>query len=173
MEIIILATMALAVIMFLMSRLMAAQNTGYVVPTNAIYMGGGDRGTILYTASEAISPGDNVVSSADGYTVAKCGAGGTTYTGTADLNKSNDSGGAGGNAVTTDFADGDTVPVITGNCVVKKVADTAGVLRGQVVKIGAADGAEVGDMGSAATKYMIGRARMTATSGNTFPMRQY
>jgi len=170
MEIGIITAIA-ALLLIATSKLMSAQNTEVVLPDNAIYLGGGDPGIIMLTASEAITAGDNVVSSANGKTIAKCAAGGTTYTGTADLNQN----AALDNNVPAshDFANGEIVPVITGNCIVRKVADTAGVKRGQVCKIGAADGAECGDLGSAATKYMIGRARTTAASTVAFPMRQY
>ena len=171
MEPIILGIMALAIVLLIMQKLMAAQNTGIVVPDNAIYAGGGDPDIILMTATAAITPGDNV-EPVSASTIKACDASAEEFLGTADLNKSNDSGGAGGNDVKTDFADGDVVPVITGACQVVKVAEgTVGV--GKKLRPGTTAGTSVLTDTTSNGKYFIGRNLSgDTTDGNTLVMQQ-
>ena len=163
----------LALMFIIMSRLMATVNTGLVVPTASVLVSDGpvDPLIIYLTAAGTITPGDNVVSNADGIRVARCAALGTTYTGTANRNTK---GGAlaGTAAMTTNFTTGDTVPIITGSVQVRKIADAGNVTRGVWVRIGSNNGAEVADGGSIANKYFIGRSQTNATSGNPFIMHQ-
>ena len=163
---------ALAVMALVTARLMAAEDMGITIPSAAIYMGGGNPTIIHLTASEAITPGDNVVNvSGSASTVEMCDAGDDEYIGTADLNAN--AALDNNNPLTHDFATGEVVPVIVGNCHVRKIADTAGVNKGNIVRIGAADGVECQDISTAANKYTIGRALTSATSGNAFACHQF
>jgi len=172
MEITIIGTaLALvAVLVLALSKLMAAVNTGITVPSNVVYMGGGDPGYIYLTASEAIGAGDNVVA-ASASTVEKCDAGDDEYLGTAD--KYDDAVLDGNKPMTHDAASGEVVRIITGNCHVRKIADAGNVNKGFIQRIGTGDGVECVDIGTAANKYTIGRALASATSGNAFPMHQF
>ena len=168
---IIIGMAAFALLLIVTARL-AAQDTGIVVPTTTIYMGGGDPLIIHLTASEAITPGDNVVTvSGTANRVEMCDAGDDEYTGTADVNSLAEL--DNNNHMTHDFASGEVVPVITGNCHVRKIADTAGVTKGYIVRIGAADGVECQDISTAANKFTIGRALTSATTGNAFVCHQF
>lgn len=164
------AFLVLAIIMLAQARAMAAQNTGVVVPTNAILVGG-DPHVIYLTASAAITPGDNVepVSTTR---VKACDNSAEEFCGTADLNKENATGEAGGYAATTDFAAGDKVPVITGACMVRKVAEGT-VSVGKVLRPGTTAGTSVLVDTTSTAKYAIGRALHSTTDGLGVVMRQW
>ena len=159
-----------AALLIILSQRLAAEDMGIVVPSNCIFMGGGDPGIVYLTASEGITPGDNVVE-ASASTVEMVDAGDDEYMGTAD--KNDNAVLDGNNPLTHDFATGEVVPVITGNCHVRKIADTAGVNKGNIVRIGAADGVECQDIGTGANKLTIGRALTSATTGNAFVCHQF
>ena len=160
----------IAILVTVKARMMAAVNTGITVPSNVVYMGGGDPGYIYLTASEGIGAGDNVVA-ASASTVELCDANDDEYLGTAD--KYDDAVLDGNNPMTHDAATGEVVRIITGNCHVRKIADAGNVNKGFIQRIGTGDGVECVDIGTAANKFTIGRALASATSGNAFPMHQF
>jgi len=160
----------LAVILIAAAKLMAAQDTGVTLDTNVVYQGCGDPEIVVMTAYEGMTPGDNVAMTGTNR-VYKCTAALKDYFGTVDkhnraLLDDND-------PMTHDIATGELVDVITGHCLVLKVADTNGVTAGKVVKIGTGDGVECEDIGTSTVERAIGRAWHTATSGNQFPMMQW
>lgn len=172
MDIILITVAAFAVALIALSRIMAAQNTGIAVPSTCIYMGGGDPAYVHLTAEAAITPGDNVFGKvADNTLCNPSAAASFTCFGTAD--KNDDAVLDGNDPMTHDFAIGEVVPIITGNCQVRKVADATGVTGGEVQRIGSSDGAECEDANAIGAKYTIGRALTAATSGNAFVMKQW
>jgi hypothetical protein len=169
---IIIIMAAFAVALLVTSRLMAAQNTGITVPSTTIYCGGGDPLYIYLTAENALTPGDNVYGkTSDNTRCNPCAANSFMYLGTADLN--DDAVLDGNNPISHDFASGELVPIITGSCMVRKIADASNVTGGEVQEIGQSDGAECQDINARGAKYAIGRALTAATSGNAFVMRQW
>ena len=160
----------IAILVMVKARMMAAKDTGITIPSNVIYMGGGDPGLVFLTASEGIGAGDNVVA-ASASTVELCDANDDEYLGTADKNDNavldNN------NPMTHDFATGEVVGIITGNCHVRKIADAGNVNKGFIQRIGTGDGVECVDISTAANKYTIGRALTSATSGNAFACHQF
>jgi len=160
----------IAALLLVQAQAMAAQDMGISIPSNKVLMWG-DPQMIYLTASAAITPGDNVLGNGS-TTVAVCANNGTAYLGTADTDDlavlTGDE-----TSMTHDYASGERVGIITGNCVVRKIADTAGVNRGCIVRVGVADGAECQDISTGANKYTIGRALTSATSGNAFACHQF
>lgn len=167
---VIIGVLLATIFMVLLSKLMAAEDMGLTIPSNNIFMGGGDPIIIYLTASEGITPGDNVVA-ASASTVEMCDANDDEYMGTADKNDNATL--DGNNPMTHDFATGEVVPIITGNCHVRKIADTGNVSKGFIVRIGGADGVECDNILTVANKYVIGRALTSATSGNAFACHQF
>ena len=167
-EMIIVA--AIALVLFGLQHMMAAENTGLTVDSTAVYQGGGDPAYIYLVAYEAITPGDNVAPAGTQQCYQSDIGASPVYMGTADKNDNavldNN------NPMTHDFAEGEVVPVITGHCHVRKIADTNGSTAGKVQRIGAADGAEV-ENNASTMKYSVGRALTTATSGNALIMNQW
>jgi hypothetical protein len=166
-----IAIAVLAIIMLAMSRVMA-EDLGIVVPDNKVYLGGGDPAYIYLTASVAVTPCDNVApSSTSSVTRCKpCTAGSEAYLGTADLNDLavlDDN-----TQMTHDWAIGEVVPIITGHCHVRKVADTNGVTTGMMVRIGSGDGAECENISTATARFGIGRAMTTGATTVAFAMNQ-
>ena len=163
----------LAVLFVVLSRAMA-EDTGITITSNAIQMGGGDPQVIYLTAAEGITPGDNVnyVAGASSVTVEVLDAGDDACIGTADLN---DEAVLTGDEtpVTHDWATGEMLPIITGNCHVRKIADTAGVNKGNMVRPGSTDGAECQDIGTGANKFVYGRALTSGSDGNPFCCHQF
>lgn len=165
---------AVAMVLIIIASRMDAENTGITITSNAVQMGGGDPQVIYLTAAEGITPGDNVnyVAGADSVTVEVLDANDDACIGTADIN---DQAVLTGDEtpVTHDWATGEVVPVITGNCHVRKIADGAGVNKGNMIRPGSTDGAECQDIGTGANKFVYGRALTSATSGNPFCAHQF
>ena len=158
-----------ALLLIVMAKL-AAQDTGLVVSSTKIYLGGGDPAYIYLTAYEAITPGDNIQPAGTQQCAQSDTGASPSFMGTADLNDQavlDDN-----NPLTHDFASGEVVPIITGHCHVRKMADTNGTTAGKVQRIGAADGAEC-ENNASTMKYSIGRAMTTAASGSAFILNQW
>jgi hypothetical protein len=164
---------AIAMLMVIGSRHMA-ENTGIVVPDNCIYCGGGDPAYIYLTANGAITPGDNVKGHPDtsNKLCVVCGANEFFYIGTADLN---DEAVLTGDetAMTHDWAQYEVVPIITGNCHVRKIIDTNGATAGEVARVGSITGTDVEDANAAGSKYCIGRFLEGGTDGESVLMKQW
>jgi len=167
---IILAIAAFTLVLIGLQHMMAAENTGLTVDSTAIYQGGGDPGYIYLVAGEAITPGDNVQPAGTQQVYVSDTGASPSYIGTADKNDNavldNN------NPMTHAFASGEVVPVITGHCHVRKIADTNGATAGKVQRVGATDAGEV-ENNASTMKYSVGRALTTATSGNAFILNQW
>ena len=169
-EIIIVA--AIAVVLFVASRLMAAEDTGVTVPDNCILVGGQHPAYIYMVAEGAITPGDNVEpGSVAASEVKACDASAEEFTGTAD--KNDDAVLDGNDPMTHDFATGEVVPVITGPCLVRKIAEGV-VANGKIVRPGTTAGTACLADATSTAKYTIGRCvSWSVTDGNAFVMRQF
>ena len=159
-----------ALLMLMMSRSMA-EDTGQTVSSTKVYHGGGDSGIVHLLATAAITPGDNVEPVGD-YGIKTCDAGAEEYIGTADTN---DKGGelAGTEPISTDYANGDVVPVITGPCIVRKITEGV-VANGKILRPGTTDGGEVMADTTSTAKYTIGRSiSPDAIDNEAIMMRQW
>ena len=166
----IIGVALVAAMLIILSQRMAAENTGLTVDSTAIYQGGGDPAYVYLVAYEAITPGDNVAVTGGSQCYQSDTGASPCFIGTADKNDNAvlDS----NNPMTHDFAATEVVPIITGHCHVRKIADTNGATAGKVQRIGATDGAEV-ENNASTMKYSVGRALTTATSGNAFILNQW
>lgn len=130
-----------------------------VVPTNTI-RAGGEHSTLTLTAEGAITPGDAVKFGSSQAQVVVCGVTDPLFIGVADLNKAalED----GDNPMTTDFAAGDEVVVITKGRV-RAIADSAvAVTRGTLVMTGATVATSFEDIGAGTFDEVAGRALTSA-----------
>ena len=168
----ILIVAAVALVLFMASRMMAAEDCGITVPTNAVYCGGGDPAYIYMVAEGAITPGDNVEpGSVAASEVKACDASAEEFTGTAD--KNDNAVLDGNNPMTHDFATGEVIPVITGPCFVRKIAE-GGVGNGKIVRPGTTAGTACLVDATSTAKYVIGRCiSYDAGDGEPFVMRQW
>lgn len=145
---------AVALLLIILSR-MDAENTGPVTPDNVVICGGGDPAIIHLTADAAITPGDNVEPGGSAARVKACDNSAEEFIGTADVNSK---GGelAGTEPISTDYAQGDVVAVITGDATVRKIAE-GGISSGKIVRPGTTAGTSCLADATSTAKYIIGR----------------
>ena len=142
-----------------------ASTTQLVVPTNTVKVSGPHE-TLTLVAEGAITPGEAVKFGSSQAQVVVCGVTDPLCIGVADKNQ-NAAVIAGTDPMTTDYAAGDEVMVITKGRV-RAIADTAGITRGTLVKTGAVDGGKFEDIGAGTFDEVVGRALTTAASGAAF-----
>ena len=82
----IIAVVAMLCIAMAKFMAMAAEDTGLTVPSEKIYIGGGDPAIIYLTAYEAITPGDNVAPAGTQQVYQSDTGSSPVFMGTADLN---------------------------------------------------------------------------------------
>jgi hypothetical protein len=158
----------MALLMLLLSWVMA-EDTGVVISDTKVYHGGGDPAIIHLQATAAITPGDNV-EPVSTYGVKTCDNSAEEFIGTADTN---DKGGAlaGSEPISTNYASGDVVPVITGACHVRKIAEGT-IHAGYAVRPGTSDGGACLEQ-TTTHRYTIGRSLTYNTDGGAILVKQY